>query len=75
MNETTCHTNVRGKLAQEFNEVDLSICDKIIMTLRYNMETVDRILWDITRTNLPLDDEIVLFYRDFRQVLPVLLLG
>ncbi len=57
---------------------DVIICVEIVMCHRchrYCVEAVDRFLRNITRRDLPFCGKCVLFYGDFRQILPVIFGG
>ena len=68
--DDTCNVSVESEHAKYLRETHVILWDEIVMTARYGVEAVDRMLRDITGINKPFGRKIVLLSGDFGQILP-----
>ncbi|XP_061993673.1 uncharacterized protein LOC133711585 [Rosa rugosa] len=68
---STCSISKQSNLAELIRRSSAIICDEAPMMHRFAFETLDRTLKDITGVDLPFGGKVILFWGDFRQVLPV----
>ena len=66
-----CNFTKQSGTAELLREASLIIWDEVAMTRRQAVETLDRLLRDITGCDLPFGGKVMVFGGDFRQVLPV----
>ncbi|CAB4416163.1 unnamed protein product [Rhizophagus irregularis] len=79
--DSTCSVTHGSDLASLLKVARLIIWDEAPMTHRYAFEAVDRTLRDLMKTvdhlleEKPFGGKVVVFERDFRQILPVVIKG
>jgi hypothetical protein len=66
-----CKFSKQSDTTDLLRRVALIIWDKVAMTKRQSVETLDRSLQDIMGCELPFGGKVMVFGGDFRQVLPV----
>jgi ATP-dependent DNA helicase PIF1 len=66
-----CNFNKQGGTAELLRRASLLIWDEVAMTNRLAVECLDRSLQDTMHCELPFGGKVMVFGRDFRQVLPV----
>ena len=70
--ESVCDISMDSKIANDIRRASLIIWDEIVVCLQYSVEAVHRTLRAIMKTLYVLfGEKLVLFSRDFRQILPV----
>ncbi|CDF33944.1 ATP dependant DNA helicase PIF1 [Chondrus crispus] len=69
--ESTCNFSTNSDTGRTLQQVDLIICDEIVMCLRNCIETIDRSLRDLMQTDRPFGGKFLVLAGDFRQILPV----
>ncbi|XP_022851655.1 uncharacterized protein LOC111373369 [Olea europaea var. sylvestris] len=69
--EVNCSVSKQSALGIMLKMSRLIIWDETPMVNRCAIEAVDRMLRDITDCNLPFGGKVIVFGRDFRQILPV----
>jgi ATP-dependent DNA helicase PIF1 len=75
---STCSIVPKRPLASLIQKAKLIIWDEAPMMHKHNFEIVDRTLKDILKSvdkknkNIPFGGKVVIFGRDFRQILPVI---
>jgi hypothetical protein len=70
-----CSFTKQSGTTELLKQASLIIWDKVAMTKRQVVETLDRSLQDIMDCPLPFGGKVVVFGGDFRQVLPVVTHG
>ncbi|XP_041009523.1 ATP-dependent DNA helicase pif1-like [Juglans microcarpa x Juglans regia] len=68
---STCCVSKQGALAKLLRLAKLIIWDEAPMSRKECMQSLDKMLRDITDSRLPFGGKIIVFGGDFRQVLPV----
>ncbi|XP_041001096.1 uncharacterized protein LOC121246852 [Juglans microcarpa x Juglans regia] len=70
--DSTCNVIKQGSLAKLLRLAKLIIWDEAPMSTKYSIEALDKMLRDINDIDLPFGGKVIVFGRDFRQVLPVI---
>lgn len=73
--ESMCTVPVDLPLKADLQQTYLIVWDESLMTRRYNLEAVDLPRREITRFNLPFDENTMLLIGDFCERLPVVRVG
>ena len=71
VDNTTCRISPSSQYAEQLRTIFLFIIDEASMLSRYQFETIDRVMRDITGNNIPFDGRTFVLDGDFRQTLPV----
>ncbi|XP_025997032.2 ATP-dependent DNA helicase PIF2-like [Solenopsis invicta] len=72
---SSSNIKIQSKEAHYLKETDIFVWDEAPMAPRYALEIIDRTLRDIMNNALPFGGKIIVLGGDFRQLLPIKVLG
>ena len=71
MDNSTCNVKPNSRHAEFLRQQNIFIFDEASMIPKHAIEAIDRMLRDITNSNVPFAGKVILLGGDFRQTLPV----
>lgn len=71
LDNSTCNVKPNSSHAEFLRQQHIFVFDEASMIPKHAIEAIDRMLRDISNSNLPFAGKVILLGRDFRQTLPV----